>query len=47
MHGPNANQRVISHCRIVSKIGAGGMGEVYLFFPLTEHWQNPHIQTRF
>lgn len=28
MHGPNENQRVISHCRIVSKIGAGGMGEV-------------------
>jgi serine/threonine protein kinase len=30
MHGPNENQRVISHCRIVSKIGAGGLGEVYL-----------------
>jgi serine/threonine protein kinase len=30
MHEPNENQRVISHYRIVSKIGAGGMGEVYL-----------------
>ncbi|PYS34053.1 MAG: hypothetical protein DMF75_07595 [Acidobacteria bacterium] len=30
MHEPNENQKVISHYRIVSKIGAGGMGEVYL-----------------
>jgi Tol biopolymer transport system component len=29
MSEPNENQRAISHYRIVSKIGAGGMGEVY------------------
>lgn len=27
MSEPNENQRAISHYRIVSKIGAGGMGD--------------------